>query len=65
MSRGYDGGPIKEGSSLSIRKAHFKGWRDRDFGALVLEIREEIAREIDMDLEAARLEGRMKDESPS
>ena len=42
MSRGYDGGPIKEGSKISIRKAHYRGWRDKDFSALVEEIREEI-----------------------
>ena len=65
MSRGYDGGPLKEGSSVSIRKAHYKGWRDRDFNTLIQEIREKIAHEIDLELEAARLEGRNNDDSSS
>ena len=43
MSRGYDGGPVKPDSKLSIRKAHYKGWRDKDFAKLVSEIRDAIA----------------------
>ena len=42
MSRGYDGGPLKDGAKLSLRKAHYKRWSDKDFKALVEDIRAAI-----------------------
>ncbi len=39
MSRGYDGGPIREGSKESIRKTHYTGWSNKDFETLVEEIK--------------------------
>ena len=42
MSRGWDGGPLKPGSKETVRRAHYRGWRDRDFEVLVGELREAI-----------------------
>ena len=43
MADGKDGGPLKAGEKLSLRKAHYKRWKDADFAALVEDLEVAIA----------------------
>jgi len=55
MSRGYDGGPLKEGDRISLRKAHYKGWKNRDFESLVSDLKQAVEEAETKEAEADKL----------
>lgn len=57
MAEGGDGGVLREGHEVSVRKMHYRKWKDGDFVDLVGRLEEEIESARAREAAAAALEG--------